>query len=1028
MSDSETAAERGIGVDVVHRLRTEMGESDESIRAMPDATLQRAIQKLEHPDRARRRVEFELAAIRDDAGDIADGAVRRALEQASDLRSAHPAGQTCGLPTGDRHLPTTGAEVESTSALLPETAGLTAIAGWNEIGPDNIGGRTRAIVIDPDDTARIFAGSAGGGVWRSTDTGATWHPVDDDMGNLAVCSMVINPAAPNEMLAGTGEGYLNADALRGDGVFRTVDGGSTWAHIASTAGNADFHYVNALAYAADGTLFAGTRAGIFRSTDGGNSWTNTSSLPIGNLVCHPTDSSRAIAGTLRSGATSGAALFTVDGGLTWTRSTMPVPAPGRVQVCYAAADSDVTYASVDIAPSGIWRSSDGGQTYLAQSALSGGGPASFLGQQGWYDNVIWAGDPIDSDLVVVGGIDLWRSTDGGDHLVQISTWWSDDSAHADHHTIVSDPGYDGVANRRAYFGNDGGVYRAVDVTTVGNNASPPYNAGWNHLDGGYAVTQFYYGAGHVGTNSIVGGTQDNGTLRYTPASGTTWNRVYGGDGGACASDPTDPQTWYGEYVFLQVFRNSNGGASSAGTEFICGRHWNGARWVWKPEPFTIPDARDSNAQFIAPFVLDPNDADRLIGGGQSLWSTSDPKAPNTPTTGPSWRSIKAPIGSTQAHTITAIAVAPGDSDVIVVGHANGNVYRTTNGTASAPTWDRIDDAGVGANRQCLGLAIDPDDHGVVYASFGGYQPGNVWKTDDGGASWADISAGLPAAPARVVTLHPQRSSWVYLGTDVGVFASEDGGTTWSPTNEGPADVAVRDLFWLGCRLVAATHGRGMFEIDLVIAAAFPPPVLAFVGAEHYVANSLDFTRYRLDVTNWADYPSSLFRASPDLAPCGLNTSASRTWVDIFDGTTNQRIYGFCALDSNDDLRQIWFGLPRGTAPPASVYVVMRDRRCGQTYTSNSVVPVDDVAQSTVERRITMVDQIDNVIVRVGGPWGTASVDDVLQTIDDGSARYFIEEGGARATVSAVKGRTRRYLRSYGDRAAGNNLDSLPPVR
>ncbi len=220
----------------------------------------------------------------------------------------------------------------------------------------------------------------------------------------------------------------------------------------------------------------------------------------------------------------------------------------------------------------------------------------------------------------------------------------------------------------------------------------------------------------------------------------------------------------------------------------------------------------------------------------------------------------------------------------------------------------------------------------------------------------------------------------------------------------------------------------MFEIDLVIAAAFPPPVLAFVGAEHYVANSLDFTRYRLDVTNWADYPSSLFRASPDLAPCGLNTSASRTWVDIFDGTTNQRIYGFCALDSNDDLRQIWFGLPRGTAPPASVYVVMRDRRCGQTYTSNSVVPVDDVAQSTVERRITMVDQIDNVIVRVGGPWGSASVDDVLQTIDDGSARYFIEEGGARATVSAVKGRTRRYLRSYGDRAAGNNLDSLPPVR
>ena len=713
------------------------------------------------------------------------------------------------------------------------------------------------------------------------------------------------------------------------------------------------------------------------------------------MLFDPNDSSNAVAGGLYNGQ----AYYSTDGGDTWQQATPATANGSRVQVCYAAANSATVYASVHADLSEIWRSTDGGQTYVSRNATSGGQAANFLGLQGWYDNVIWAGDPTDADLVIIGGIDLWRSTDGGNTLTPISTWSSDQSAHADHHVIVADPGYDGVNNRRVYFGNDGGVYRTENVTTVGNNATPPYTNGWANLDNGYGVTQFYYGAGHIGSNTIMGGTQDNGTLRYTPAQGPgAWNSVWGGDGGDVASDPSDPQAWYGEYVYLQIFRDTSGGASAAyPDDYICGRYWDGG-WNWKPAPYTIPDAQYNQALFIAPFELDPNDSNRLLGGGLSLWRTNDAKTPNTNNDGPSWASIKGPIGNNvRNHSITAIAIADGNADIAAVGHANGNIYRSTDATAANPQWQQIDTNGINANRQCLALTIDPDDHELIYASFGGFQADNLWQTTDGGQSWTDISAGLPDAPIRDITLHPQRSSWVYLATQVGVFASEDGGTTWSPTNEGPANVACRDFFWMGCKLICVTHGRGMFEIDLSIAKAFPAPVLVFTGTENYTVQGNAFTRYKLSVSNRADYPDSLFRPSPDLPPCGNNANASRTWVDIYNGDTNQRIYGFCALDSADDLDRIWFALPQGDAPPSSVYIVLRDRRCSTSYTSNST--------NIPSAAPTPLCKLTQVVVRLRWWFRRSSIEVVGEAT--GCAQ------GARVDIEGPRGSGAKIIRGVG---------------
>jgi hypothetical protein len=145
------------------------------------------------------------------------------------------------------------------------------------------------------------------------------------------------------------------------------------------------------------------------------------------------------------------------------------------------------------------------------------------------------------------------------------------------------------------------------------------------------------------------------------------------------------------------------------------------------------------------------------------------------------------------------------------------VHKTTNGTASAPVWQRIDNVGpqaLSVGRYCTRIAIDPRDSDVVYVTFGGYSRGNIWKTTDGGATWSNIGNALPEAPVRSVTIHPRKEDFIYIGTEVGVFASEDGGANWSPTNEGPTNCSVDDLFWMGQTLVCATHGRGMFHIDL----------------------------------------------------------------------------------------------------------------------------------------------------------------------------------------------------------------------
>jgi photosystem II stability/assembly factor-like uncharacterized protein len=798
----QIAQERNLTVGQARRLRSTRGLTNEALSQVPDSVLRRALRRLEYPDLPRAREAFLGLQEENERGVIPANALLNALAQLDSMRTrrAGEEARVAGVPSGQQVQP---------GALIPPTAGLDPRhTGWTSLGPGNIGGRTRSIIIHPRDPNTMWAASAGGGIWRTDDGGASWEPVDDLMANLAVSSIAMDPTDPDIIYAGTGEGFSNLDAMRGAGIFRTADG-ATWHPLEATA-KPEFYSVTRLSVSADGkVLLVATPQGILRSEDLGRlSWGRTLEAGVADVKFHPTDGAQAVAG----GLDDGEAYFTTDGGQTWNTASHAETWSGRVELVYALGDPSIVYASVQMTTGQIWRSNDGGRTYSRRnSALADGLPTDYLGDQGWYGNVIWAGHPTDTDFVIVGGVDLWRSTDGGDTLVDISSWWDPRSAHADHHFIVGHPGFDGNTNKTVFFGNDGGVFKTDDVETVGNDADLPRINGWVELNNTYAVTQFYGGAANAASGTVIGGAQDNGTLHFTPAGGTEdWSEMFGGDGGYCAADPTDPSYFYGEYVYLNIHRSTDGGQTA---EYISGQVWNGLDWVWKPPPYRISDAKNQNAQFIAPFMLDPNEPNRILGGGNSLWRTDDAKTPNTIDSGPSWRPIKGSVGS----NISAIAVALGNPDLVWVGHEDGQVYRTDNGTDNNPVWKSINQAGLhplSVNLVCTRIAIDPSDHETVYVTFSGYARDNIWKTTNGGRRWSDIGAALPEAPVHSLTIHPRNSEFLYIGTEVGIFASEDGGATWSPTNEGPTNCSVYELFWMGETLVCATHGRGMFQIDL----------------------------------------------------------------------------------------------------------------------------------------------------------------------------------------------------------------------
>jgi hypothetical protein len=731
-----------------------------------------------HPHQA---AAFEAMRLRDENGVIATDGLVNAIQQAQKMHYDAKAWP--------------GAAQPATGGIHPRVADLNT-NNWEWLGPSNIGGRIRSILVHPTATNIMWIGSVGGGVWKTTNSAASWFPCDDWMANLAVCCMVLDPTDPNVLYAGTGEGFGNADAIPGAGVFKSIDGGSNWTQLTSYALQND---INRLAICPTNhlILLAATGNGLWRSTNGGTNWTPTyTNNAVKQVAFHPTDGSRAIA------TPDGLGLYSTDGGLTWPSAT-GLAITGRIEFAYAPSSPNLVYASQDTNQGSLFLSTNGGVTYTLKNTGQ-----TNLEAQGWYDNSIWV-DPTNPNNLIIGGVDLFRSTNGGVTLTRMSDWTNGPgsaspptSAHADHHAIVTAPGFDGANNTTVFFGNDGGLACARNVYTVTTTN------GWTFLNNNLGITQLFGGAANPTSFTTVCGNQDNGSTSRTTSSGTTWITWGGGDGGFCAADPTDPRYFYGEYINLQIYRSTDGAVDASNITTTNTLPDAGVPAGYDDEDPDAPAA----ANFIAPFILDPNDPDTILAGGSNLWRSVNVKTASP--TNVAWAKIKGGAAGTN-NFISAIAVAKGNSDIIWVGHNDGDVYSTTNGKAVNPVWTRKDlNTPKLPRRNCTRLTIDPNNASLVYATFGGFSTNNIYRTTDGGLTWTNIAGGLPVAPVYSLVIAPFNSNYLYVGTEVGIFGSVDSGVNWSPANEGPANVQVLELFWVRNYLYAATHGRGAYRIAL----------------------------------------------------------------------------------------------------------------------------------------------------------------------------------------------------------------------
>ena len=709
-----------------------------------------------------------------------------------------------------------------------------ALGAWKFLGPGNIGGRTRVLVIDPADPRVMYTGGVSGGLWKTTSGGAEWFPIGDDLANIAINSLVMHPTDRNTLYAGTGEGYFRelqrgtALPLRGDGIFVTRDAGQTWTRLPATQ-TEDFHYVNDLAVSTHGPsrIYAATRTGVWRSTDSGTSWRRVLPTTVMggclDLVWRGDtggDYLFASCGTFEQAtvyraknAESDAAWEAVFSEPGMGRTTLAI-APSSPSIIYALAASNQpglhhqgllgVFRSTDNGDAGTWtarqRNDDG--TYesmmltnlIAAYADRCSNSGTAIVTMGWYCNTI-AVDPKDPDRVWTGGVDLFRSDDGGASWGVASYWWATQGAHksfvhADQHAVVFHPQYDGVTNKSVYFTNDGGIYRTDDShgeVAKGDKAMCTPEGSkmvFTPLNNSYGVTQFYHGAVSPDGKTWIAGAQDNGTLLGTTDGGPNgWKLVVGGDGAYVAIDPTQPETMYASYQVANMFRSTNGGRSFKRiTSGIAG------------QPFL----------FIAPYTMDMTDTRRLWLGGRHMWRTTN--------RGDQWFRASAQLPA----LVSAVAVHPANGDIVLGGTAAGHIVRTDRATTATETtqWQ--------ITRPREGfvswIAFDPSNPNTVYATFAGFGGTHVWMSTDAGVTWAPRDSTLPDIPVHSLAVDPTRPNRLYLGTDLGVFVSLDRGLTWHVENTGFANAVTETVVVAqgahGPAVYAFTHGRGAWRAEL----------------------------------------------------------------------------------------------------------------------------------------------------------------------------------------------------------------------
>ena len=680
---------------------------------------------------------------------------------------------------------------------------------WEAIGPKNIGGRTLCLAVNPLDTNILWLGSASGGIWKSTTGGrgaSAWQYVETGFPVLGVSALALEPGNPNVIYAGTGEVYNLENsqpnvAIRttrgtyGIGILKSTDGGLSWQKsldwsYGELRGVQDIK-INPLRPA---TVFAATSEGLLRSWDAGASWhiVHQQKMAV-DIEIDPSDTSRIYCsfGSHKDDATSGI-YRSLNGGASFSKLSTGLPSvySGKALIALAPSQPNVLYVSIgnETSQNGLYQTNDGGDTWTLVNS------EDVSKYQGWYSHDI-AIKPNDPNTFVWVGIDAWKSTDAGASVTQKTNWYLWNFGYVPAGASEGPPNYVHADIHRAYFSeqdpnkvylvSDGGLFVSYDGgdTYEGRN-------------GGYQTQQFYANLGNSSSNGniCIGGMQDNATAIYT--GDPSWFRCIGGDGECAAIHPLNDQVMFGSSQYLNMAKSTNGGQS------------------W----YSIGDEITESAAFNGPFEIAASNPDIMYAGARSIWRSED--------AGESWQKASGIIANNDV--VLTIGINPFNPNELFCSTAPSSTNQARVYRFSAVTGVATQMLGL-PNRYCMDISYHPSIPGTVFAVFGGFNTNHVYKTEDGGANWIAIDNGLPDVPTNSIIVDPLIPNNIYVGNDLGVWFSPNGGDTWSlySTDAPNAMLAMHLSISADRKLRVATYGLGVWQTDLQEASSTSQAVLPF---------------------------------------------------------------------------------------------------------------------------------------------------------------------------------------------------------
>lgn len=682
--------------------------------------------------------------------------------------------------------------INETNKMIHQGKSQAALAAaqpqWRNIGPFNVGGRIKSVVCHPTQHGTVYIAAAAGGIWKTTNRGNDWTPIFDDENSIAFGSIAIDWNNPDVLYAGTGESVVGGgNVYLGGGMYKTTDAGETWDLIGlSKVGAFSRVWVHPLD---SDLIFAGATspyAGFYRSTDGGETWEQTFEGSVTDVTIDPNDKNE-----LLIGVSAGGVYFSADMGETWTERNYGFrPNIGRVSVQMAPSDPNRVYALME--NNGV------GNIYISNNKSESWnlvfvGESSFFNGQGFYNNHLVI-HPTDKDIAFAGGIDLWKTDNGGSVWINVTYGYEGGEVHVDQHAGCFDP----TNPDYLYIGNDGGMYLS---SNTGEH--------WNDINNNLEVTQFYeIGIDHGVDNRTYGGTQDNGTLGNRNSE-DSWAHILGGDGFEVIVDYKNSNIVYCESQYGNMYR----------IDYDKNRYYSIQSGI---------PGDDSRGIWNSPMELSPSDNYILYHGRYRAYISYDQ--------GDYWEALT-PNKFNARFTSIECSPHPDGDEIVYFGNEVGKILVSTD-----EGWFPYDVSNGLTNRYVTEIAASPHELETAYATFSGYGNPHVFKTTNLGDSWTDISENLPDVPCNSIAIHPNIPQYLYVGTDVGVFASFDGGNLWTPYGRGLSRSPVNALEITeksngDIVLRAATHGRSMWEVDLLDEAITTPEITTPTGGEVYVGTT-----------------------------------------------------------------------------------------------------------------------------------------------------------------------------------------------